>query len=438
MCGCWRAPSQFFFYRTSREGSFLSEMLQRFKGVLVSDFYTAYDALDMPQQRCLIHLMRDMNEDLLKHPFDDELKSITSKFSSLLKDIVNAIDQYGLKRRHLNKYRARAERFCDWVIAQPFNSDAAKTYVRRITKYRGLMFAFLAYDGIPWNNNNAEHAIKSFAKFRRFSNGIATERTITEYLMLLSICLTCEYRGIDFLKVLRGDTKGDYGFGPKRVIPLRLRPRRLREGEATLRTGAHQSEGTLRNKEHGDPGVVGLNKLLYAMLEKLGGSLRGFRFRAELAPDLWPVRIDSTKLEAMLRIIVYHFRKKVRLRAAILSARNLRLGNPQPPIGLKGRYVAISFSDGGSRVEPAGSAQGDEKLGDLEADTYLDQVNALAKEFGGAATERSAPMGRNIAKTIVTIYIPQYSAKLDPGAHPPAARMLTTHYQATGNNHSGQ
>jgi hypothetical protein len=324
------------------------------------------------------------------------------------------------------------------VIAQPFNSDAAKTYVRRITKYRGLMFAFLAYDGIPWNNNNAEHAIKSFAKFRRFSNGIATERTIREYLMLLSICLTCEYRGIDFLKVLRGDTKGDYGFGPKRVIPLRLRPRRLREGESTLRTGAHQSEGTLRNKEHGDPGVVGLNKLLSAMLEKLGGSLRGFRFRAELAPDLWPVRIDSTKLEAMLRIIVYHFRKKVRLRAAILSARNLRLGNPQPPIGLKGRYVAISFSDGGSRVEPAGSAQGDEKLGDLEADTYLDQVNALAKEFGGAATERSAPMGRNIAKTIVTIYIPQYSEKLDPGAHPLAARMLTTHYQATGNNHSGQ
>ena len=188
----------------------------------------------------------------------------------------------------------------------------------------------------------------------------------------------------------------------------------------------------------GDPGVVGLNKLLSAMLEKRGGSLRGFRFRAELAPDLWPVRIDSTKLEAMLRIIVYNFRKKVRLRAAILSARNLRLGNPQPPIGLKGRYVAISFSDGGGRVEPAGSAQGDEKLGDLEADTYLDQVNALAKEFGGAATERSAPTGRNIAKTIVTIYIPQYSEKLDPGAHPLAARMLTTHYQATGNNHSGQ
>jgi hypothetical protein len=155
--------SVYFFYRTSREGSFLADMLQRFKGVLVSDFYTAYDALDMLQQRCLIHLMRDMNDDLLKHPFDDELKSIANKFSSLLKDIVSTIDRYGLKRRHLNKYRIRAERFCDWVINQPFKSDPSKTYVRRIAKYRRFMFAFLAYDGIPWNNNNAEPAIKSTA-----------------------------------------------------------------------------------------------------------------------------------------------------------------------------------------------------------------------------------------------------------------------------------
>ena len=279
------------------------------------------------------------------------------------------------------------------------------------------MFAFLAYDGVPWNNNNAEHAIKSFAKYRRFSNGIGTERTIREYLMLLSICLTCQYRGIDFLKVLRGDAKGDYGFGPKGVIPLQLRPRRLGEGESALRTGAHQSGGTLRNKEDGRPGGVGLNKVLPAMLEKLGRSLRGFRFRVELAPDLWPVRIDSTKLEAILRIIVNNFRKKVRLRTAILSARNLRLGNPQPPVGLKGRYV-ISFSNGGRRAEPVGYAQGDEELGDLEADVYLDQVDALAKEFGGAATVRSAPTGRNGAKTIVTIYIPQYSSKLDPGPIP--------------------
>ena len=50
--------SVYFFYRRSREGSFLADMLHGFKGVLVSDFFTAYDSLDLPQQRCLVHLMR--------------------------------------------------------------------------------------------------------------------------------------------------------------------------------------------------------------------------------------------------------------------------------------------------------------------------------------------------------------------------------------------
>ena len=93
----------YFFYRRSREGSFLPDMLDGFKGVLVSDFFTAYDSLDLSQQRCLVHLMRDFNEDLLKHPFDDQLKSIATRFSSLLKGIVDTIDRYGLKKRHLNK-----------------------------------------------------------------------------------------------------------------------------------------------------------------------------------------------------------------------------------------------------------------------------------------------------------------------------------------------
>jgi Transposase IS66 family/RNase_H superfamily len=56
------ASAVYYFYRDSREGSFLPDMLGGFNGVLVSDFFTAYDALEMPQQRCLIHLMRDLND----------------------------------------------------------------------------------------------------------------------------------------------------------------------------------------------------------------------------------------------------------------------------------------------------------------------------------------------------------------------------------------
>src|SRR5260370_23958291 len=59
-------------YRPTRAGDFLKDLLKDFKGVLVSDFYAAYDAIDCPQQKCLIHLMRDMNQKLLDAPFDEE------------------------------------------------------------------------------------------------------------------------------------------------------------------------------------------------------------------------------------------------------------------------------------------------------------------------------------------------------------------------------
>lgn len=50
-----------FIYRPTREGDFLQDLLKDFQGVLVSDFYIAYDSVNCPQQKCLIHLIRDMN-----------------------------------------------------------------------------------------------------------------------------------------------------------------------------------------------------------------------------------------------------------------------------------------------------------------------------------------------------------------------------------------
>jgi len=50
-------------------------MLKNFSGVLVTDFYAAYNAVECPQQKCLIHLIRDLNEELLKHPYDEGLRA---------------------------------------------------------------------------------------------------------------------------------------------------------------------------------------------------------------------------------------------------------------------------------------------------------------------------------------------------------------------------
>jgi len=199
-----------YLYTTSRESDMIKEKLSDFKGVLVSDFYTAYDSIACPQQKCLIHLIRDMNEDILKNPFDEELKEICKNFTLLLSPIIETIDKYGLRRHHLNKHKMQVDGFFKKVQNKKYTSDLAKNFQRRFVKYRDKLFVFLDYDGVPWNNNNAEHAIKRFVQLRKAIGGSSTAKGIQEYLVLLSICETLQLRNASFFRfLLSGDTDID-------------------------------------------------------------------------------------------------------------------------------------------------------------------------------------------------------------------------------------
>ena len=191
-----------YAYSESREATILEELLHGFKGVLVSDFYSAYDSVPCSQQKCLIHLMRDINEDLHRNPFDEALKEIAKRFGVLLREIVATIDTYGLKTRHLGKHRRSADKFLDSVSCMTCVTEAASALKKRLEKNRGKLFTFLEHDGVPWNNNNAEHAVKAFTRIRNMMS-ISTPKGHRDYATLLSIQQTLRYRGLNFLEFLR-------------------------------------------------------------------------------------------------------------------------------------------------------------------------------------------------------------------------------------------
>jgi predicted RecB family nuclease len=211
-----------YLYTESREGSFLQEMLKDFKGVLVSDFFAAYDGLKCDQQKCLIHLMRDLNDNVLKHPYDEELKTIVREFARLLKSIVDTIDQRGLKKRFLGKHQLDVDRFYGKIAQLECNSDEAKKCRHRFVRNRDKLFTFLSHDGIPWHNNNAEHAIKAFSKLRDITRGSFTERTVKNNTILLSICQTCKYSNLEFFEFIRCGATDIYTFAEKLTRRRRL------------------------------------------------------------------------------------------------------------------------------------------------------------------------------------------------------------------------
>jgi hypothetical protein len=129
-------------------------------------------------------------------------KSLAVEFGQLLRSIVNTIDEHGLKKEHLQQHKAEVSQFFRDLESRVYRSEVAMSYQNRFTRTESKLFTFLDYDGVPWNNNPAEHAVKAFAYYRRLCDGMMGEEGLSDYLVLLSVQQTCKYRGVSFLKFL--------------------------------------------------------------------------------------------------------------------------------------------------------------------------------------------------------------------------------------------
>ena len=67
-------------------------------------------------------------------------------------------------------------------VVRPAPDRLIKRYFHDMRQLR----MFNDHDGVPWNNNNAEHAVKQFAYYREVADGAFSEHGLNEYLVLLA------------------------------------------------------------------------------------------------------------------------------------------------------------------------------------------------------------------------------------------------------------
>ena len=126
--------------------------------------------------------------------------------------MVETIDRHGLKVHFLGMHKRDVDRFYARHVEGVDGSAAAGQFRKRLTRWRPKLFTFLDYDGVPWNNNNAENAVKRFVTRRKAMGGTGAlnERGLRDFLVLLSIYQTLRYRGLNFWEFLRsGETDID-------------------------------------------------------------------------------------------------------------------------------------------------------------------------------------------------------------------------------------
>jgi predicted RecB family nuclease len=191
----------------TRRATIVHEFLTDYNGVLISDFYPGYDSAKCRQQKCWVHLIRDINNDLWAAPFDTEFEELVLAVRDLIIPIMECVQEHGLKQRYLGRFRAEVNEFyADVVFDRQYRSEFAVKYQQRFARYRDSLFTFLDYDGIPWHNNTAESAIRHIALQRKIS-GAFHESMTHDYLILLGIKQSCRFQGKSFLEFLLSEEK---------------------------------------------------------------------------------------------------------------------------------------------------------------------------------------------------------------------------------------
>jgi transposase len=168
-----------------------------FEGVLTTDFYGAYNAIECAKQKCWAHLLRDLHELKKKFPknleivyFSSRLKSFFTRAKKLREDHAEGRDI----QSRLKRLQGDTERFA----FRKFRHPKLKVLAKRIIKYRGELYTFIEKNLEP-TNNNAEREIRPAVLMRKTSYGNRSERGAENQAILMTHLQTCRKLGLNFV-----------------------------------------------------------------------------------------------------------------------------------------------------------------------------------------------------------------------------------------------
>jgi hypothetical protein len=193
-----------FRFATSRAGAVARALLgDAAEGVIVSDFYTAYDQLDGRHQRCWAHLLREIHELKEQHPDDAGLHAWAAALHALFTEAVawTAAADATLpaeRERVRCRFEAAALALCR---AEPAGVPHA-TLCQRIERFHPELFIFVADPAVPPTNNAAERALRPLVIARKISGGSRSKNGSRTRMVLQSVVATWELRGLDPLTEL--------------------------------------------------------------------------------------------------------------------------------------------------------------------------------------------------------------------------------------------
>lgn len=247
-----------FLQDASRGHQVIKDIFDDYKGILLSDFWTAYNCLDVEQQKCLAHLVKDLKNmahdaakkgDKARDRLDEGARArevagkqpgrgkrgrpgkppepLTAKQRTRLEKEVQECDKLFIQVERLREFFklawgegdmgykapvdgritkdeaiARMQAIIDGIRDEgPANADVERI-IKRMEKFAPCLFTYLDHPEIPPDNNPAERALRHFVVQRKVSGNFISDEALETYAMHLSFYETCVKQGVNYNDLL--------------------------------------------------------------------------------------------------------------------------------------------------------------------------------------------------------------------------------------------
>ena len=168
-------------------------------GILVTDFYASYNALDCRKQKCLSHLLRELHT-LREEAPRGAVSTYLQPLITVLQDaIALAKARDTQSKAAFTEAREGLENRLEALIqSRPTHPDCARIN-KRLVKYRFDLFRFLDEPLVTPDNNLGERDIRSVAATRADGGVNRSAAGAKAFANLKSVIRTCQKHGRNFL-----------------------------------------------------------------------------------------------------------------------------------------------------------------------------------------------------------------------------------------------
>ena len=158
-------------------------------GVLIRDDYGAYKNLDLPQQSCWAHLLRNSKEKEEKNNSSQEMKELHIVLKIMFSELSDIIKQKLSMKKRKELHQIYQEKI-QTIINTEYSSSSAQEIQTRINNQNTNLITALLYPGVPLTNNEAERNIRKMVVTRKISGGSRSDRGAATHAVNMSIVQT--------------------------------------------------------------------------------------------------------------------------------------------------------------------------------------------------------------------------------------------------------